>query len=190
MARLDGKLSPTTNKEESSVTKKVATLSKPSPNQNHDPTHDEVFGMDFKNISPAHGRGPLQISTSHEYHLGNQLQANKLHEIIHMVENTPPTTPYKSPRLEEDCNPHNAKRGKLELEEFTTASSPSKQQEYGWCHMRIPQRLSPHEHLDMVLGHYLHFTQLLKHQKENQETMKSSKNLSMKVITRVDLMNF
>lgn len=54
--------------------------------------------MELEIISPVHMRNSLQFSTSHEYHPGNQLQADKPHEIVHLVENTPPTEPYAQDR--------------------------------------------------------------------------------------------
>lgn len=52
------------------------------------------------------------------------------------------TLPYKSPRLEEVCIPYNAKRRKLELEEFTATSNPSKQHEVVGTQSQTRQNIS------------------------------------------------
>lgn len=100
----------------------------PLREQDHDPHHDEELDMELESISRVQGGSSLQVS-NHDYPFSNPLLTHKMHNIVHLVEGIPLTIPYKSPRKEDDCNPHNAKQRKLDIEEFTTTTNPNKLQE-------------------------------------------------------------
>lgn len=66
---------------------------------------------------------------SYAYHLDNQLQANKIQDIIHLAKDTPSTLPYKSSRKRKLAATSMLSNEKLEIKEFTATLTPNKQQE-------------------------------------------------------------
>ena len=64
--------------------------------------------------------------TPHQHHHRNSLQTNQAQDIVHLVEDIPPTMLYKIPTKEEFNNTQNAKRRKSVIKEFTGNSKPNK----------------------------------------------------------------
>lgn len=81
-------------------------------------------------VTPGYGGSLLQLSTTQECLVENQLQAaNKERRAIHLVENTPLTLSHKSPRTGDTSHTHSTKRRKAKGDEGTVTSHPKSNME-------------------------------------------------------------
>ena len=100
--------------------------------------------MDLENISRVQGGSLLQVS-NYDHPFGNPVLIDKMHNIVCVAEGILLITPYKSPRKEEDWNPHNANQRKLDIVEFTTTTNSNKG---GWMLTKLCKGKDPKDRID------------------------------------------